>query len=243
MTDLRTRDEIDPSSRGRRGAHRAAPSRLAVLLPVAAVAAVVVLTVLALFFFTGLFTGLGGRSAASGGVSAGAPATTPTTPPPTLAPTTPSATTTTPSTPAGTSGASGTPSPGGGSPTSAPGSGSPSPSPNADEQGAADGAAPPPGGQGGAARGAPVVVLNATRTSGLASKTADALKGEGWTVSRTGDASRGVVSATTVRYSDPALESAAQAVAASLGGVAVQRDVGVEKGAVTVITGSDRIGR
>lgn len=227
MTDLRTRDEIDPSSRGRRGAHRAAPSRLAVLLPVVVVLAVVVLTVLALFFFTGL-----GRGPAGSEVSASAPATTTPTTPPTTAPTTPAAPSPSDQTPSGD-----------GSPTGEPSS--PSPSGGVDERGADDGATPPPGGTGDDpdARGAPVVVLNATRTSGVAAKTADVLKGEGWTVSRTGDANRGAVPATTVRYSDPALESAAQAVAASLGGVAVQLDTGVEKGVVTVITGPDRVGR
>lgn len=230
MTDLRTRDEIDPSSRGRRGAHRAAPSRLAVLLPVAVVVAVVVLTVLALVFFTGL----GGRGAAGEQVSASAPATTPTTAPPTTAPTAPSEPTSAPGTsdPAASDGD--------GAPTGEPGS----QAPGVDERGADDGAQPPPGGDGedADARGAPVVVLNATRTSGIAAKTAEELKGEGWTVSRTGDAD-GSVDATRVRYSDPALESAAQAVAASLGGAAVERDEGVEQGVVTVVAGPDRVGR
>lgn len=230
MTDLRTRDEIDPSSRGRRGAHRAAPSRLSVLLPVAVVVAVVVLTVLALVFFTGL----GGRGASGGEVSASAPATTPTTAPPTTAPTTSSAPSTSDPAPSGS---------GDGSPTSPPGDQG-SQAPGVDERGADDGVAPPPGGDGDGAdaRGAPVVVLNATRTSGIAAKTAEELKGEGWTVSRTGDADSSV-DATRVRYSDPALESAAQAVAASLGGAEVELDAGVERGVVTVVAGPDRVGR
>ena len=234
MTDLRTRDEVDPSARGRRGAHRAAPSRLAALLPVVVVAAVVVLTVLALVFFTGL----GGRGA-SGEVSADAPTATATRPAP---PETSAPTTTTPpptSDPSATS-----PSPSGSPSSGGSGSSSSSAAPGVDESGAGDAAAPPPGGDAGApdARGAPVVVLNATRTSGLAARTADDLKGKGWSISRTGDAD-GSVDATQVRYSDPALEGAAQAVAASLDGAAVRQDDGAEKGVVTVVAGPDRVGR
>ena len=237
MTDLQARDEVEPSSRGRRGAHRAAPSRLVALLPVVAVAAVVVLTVLALVFFTGL----GGRGA-GGDVSAGAPAATPTTsaPPVTTAPTTPSTPSTASSPPSATS-----PSSPGATGSSGPGDASSSTAPGVDEGGADDGAAPPPGGDAGApdARGAPVVVLNATSTSGLAARTADDLKGEGWSISRTGDAEKGSVQATQVRYSDPSLESAAQAVAKSLGGADVRRDEAAMKGVVTVVAGPDRVGR
>lgn len=234
MTDVRTRDEVDPSSTGRRGAHRAAPTRLAALLPVVVVAAVVVLTVLVLVFFTGL----GGRGA-SGEVSADAPAATATTsaPPETTAPATPTAPTAPTSEPGATS-----PSPSDGAGSDGPDDQS-SGAPGVDEDGADDGAAPPPGGDAGdpGARGAPVVVLNATRTSGLAARTAEDLKGEGWSISRTGDAD-GSVEATQVRYSDPALESAAQAVAASLGGAAVELDEGAEKDVVTVVAGLDRVG-
>ena len=238
MTDLRTRDEVDPASRGRRGAHRAAPSRLAVLLPLVVVAAVVVLTVLALV----LLTGLGGRGA-GGDVLAGAPAATPTTsaPPTATAPTTTAVPTEEP-----TDEPTEEPSP---SPSDGAGSGgsdarSSSTAPGVDEDGAGDGAAPPPGGDAGdtGARGAPVVVLNATRTSGLAARTADDLRGEGWSISRTGTVD-GSGEATVVRYRDPALESAAQAVAASLDGADVERDEGAEEGVVTVVTGPDRVGR
>ena len=241
MTDLRTRDEVDPSARARRGAHRAAPSRLAVLLPVVVVAAVVGLTVLALVFFTGL----GGRGA-GGQVPAGAPAATvaePTAPPGTTDPTTPA-----PTTPTAGPGTTGTtsPAPPGGTDGTSSGSSSGAPSsPSVDERGAGDASTPPPGGDAGAsdARGAPVVVLNATSTSGLAARTADDLKDEGWSISRTGDAPKGSVDATRVRYGDPSLEAAAQAVAASLGGARVERDAGAEEGVVTVVAGPDRAGR
>jgi hypothetical protein len=58
------------------------------------------------------------------------------------------------------------------------------------------------------------VVLNQTARAGLASRVADRLRGQGWTVAGTGNF-RGSVPATTVYY-PPGAEAAAQALAQTL---------------------------
>jgi cytoskeletal protein RodZ len=75
-------------------------------------------------------------------------------------------------------------------------------------------AAPPPATSAPAAADTPVVVLNQTARAGLASRVAERLRGQGWTVAGTGNF-RGSVPATTVYY-PPGAEAAAQALAQTL---------------------------
>jgi hypothetical protein len=90
-------------------------------------------------------------------------------------------------------------------------------------------------------RSTKLVVLNATKTAGLAAKASSALGEDGWTVSSTGNDRSGTVTATTVQYSDSTLASAAAAVAASVGGTA-QRSSSAARGVVTVRLGPDYTG-
>ncbi len=92
-------------------------------------------------------------------------------------------------------------------------------------------------------RTTPVVVLNSTRTSGLAASAAEGLEEGGWSVAETGDQPGGSVPITLVRYRDAEQEATARAVAGSLGGSpAVEQDASAKPGVVTVITGTDRQG-
>jgi cytoskeletal protein RodZ len=75
-------------------------------------------------------------------------------------------------------------------------------------------AAPPPATSAPAAADTPVVVLNQTARAGQASRVAERLRGQGWTVAGTGNF-RGSVPATTVYY-PPGAEAAAQALAQTL---------------------------
>ena len=82
----------------------------------------------------------------------------------------------------------------------------------------------------------PLVVLNGTKTTGLAAKASTVLQREGWTVSSTGNERSGAVRATTVAYADADLEVTAEAVAADLGGEAVL-DPDADAETLTVVLG------
>ena len=82
----------------------------------------------------------------------------------------------------------------------------------------------------------PLVVLNGTKTTGLAARASALLQREGWTVSSTGNERSGAVRATTVAYADADLAVTAEAVAADLGGEAVL-DPDAGAGALTVVLG------
>lgn len=230
MTDLRSRDELAGSVRARRGAHRPAPSRLAALVPVLLVLGAVGVLAAGVW----LMTGLGGRGAsdavpssatiaapapASGSPSAEAPAQggVPLAPPPS-----PSSPAPAPEEPADQAPAAPEP--------SAPAT-TPSAAPEPPEEPAAE-----------VDTDVPVVVLNATRTQGLAASTARDLEREGWTIASTGNERSGDVEQTVVRYPDRDLEATAAAVAALLGDeVSTVLDDDAESGSVTVVAGADQV--
>ncbi len=225
MTDLQERSAVDASPRARRGAHRAARPRLLVLLPVLVVVAVVGVAVLAAVFFTGL----GGAGEPSAPVAAPTPAVT-TLPevsaPPALEPDEDGGA-------PGADGGTDAPTPGSGSTEDAAGS---DPS---DGEGGDDGADEGPAAE--ADPTTPVVVLNSTRTSGLAADAAEELEGSGWAVARTGDQPGGAVPVTLVRYRDAEQEATARAVAQAVGGSpTVEQDPSVSPDVITVIMGADR---
>ncbi len=210
------------SPRARRGAHRAARSRLLLLLPVLVVVAVVGVAVLAAVFFTGL----GGAGEPSAPVAAPTPAVTTlpevSVPPATEADEDAGA--------SATDGRTDAPTPSSSGPEEVNGSDGPDDGAGADEGPAAE-----------ADRTTPVVVLNSTRTSGQAAAAAEDLEGSGWSVAETGDQPGGAVPVTLVRYRDAEQEATARAVAESLGGSpGVEQSSDVPAGVVTVITGTDR---
>lgn len=89
---------------------------------------------------------------------------------------------------------------------------------------------------------ASVVVLNATKTSGLAASAAATAKGDGWKVASTANADTQGVKVSTVYYGDDAARGAALGLAKSLGiGRTQQSDrFDVEgKTRLTVVLGSD----
>ncbi len=228
MTDLRTRDDLAGSVRARRGAHRAAPSRLLALVPVLLVAAAVGVLAVGVALLTGFGGGATSPSTvAASSVDAPAAVAEP------LEPAAPTGATAPAATGAPTGGAAPAPS---GQPSAA---SSPSAEPSGD--------APPPATAEELAAAdedltdVPLVVLNATRTSGLAASTARTLEREGWRVASTGNERGDAVEATVVRYPDADLEAAALAVAATLGGdVEVVLDDDAEADAVTVVAGPDQ---
>jgi hypothetical protein len=89
---------------------------------------------------------------------------------------------------------------------------------------------------------ASVVVLNATKTSGLAASAAAAAKGDGWKVASTANADTQGVKVSTVYYGDEAARGAALGLARSLGiGRTQQSDRFDVEGRtrLTVVLGSD----
>jgi cytoskeletal protein RodZ len=213
MSDHFPPDEFDrlDLSTGRRGAHRARPTPLVAALPVLLVLVVVVAVV---FGVTTLVGGRDPKSAAIAGFE------------------TPTATGTPSATRTGepTSSASGSPS---GSPSTEPtGSGEPTDTatdtPSSDSTGSK------------VQRDAPVVVLNGTKTRGLAAKAAQTLRADGWTVART-DNYRDAQIPTTVFYASPDLEVTAQKIATQLGGVHVQENAAIGD-SITVVLGNDYSG-
>lgn len=89
---------------------------------------------------------------------------------------------------------------------------------------------------------ATVVVLNATKTSGLAASAATSAKGDGWKISSTANADTQDVKVSTVYYGDAASQGAALGLAKSLGiGRTAQSDRFDVKGQsrLTVVLGSD----
>ncbi len=85
-------------------------------------------------------------------------------------------------------------------------------------------------------RSVELVVLNGTRTSGLATRAAKELADDGWTVSKT-DNYRAAQPPTTVYFASEDLAVTAAAVADVLGGVA-QLDAGIAD-TITVVLGND----
>jgi len=84
----------------------------------------------------------------------------------------------------------------------------------------------------------PLVVLNGTKTTGLAARASTVLQREGWSVASTGNERGASVRATTVTYADDELAATAAAVADDLGAVAVE-DADAESGTLTVVLGPD----
>ncbi|MDY0911597.1 MULTISPECIES: LytR C-terminal domain-containing protein [Rathayibacter] len=85
-----------------------------------------------------------------------------------------------------------------------------------------------------------LAVLNGTATEGLAANAGDALAAAGWSVPTVANANTEDETATTVYYTDAALEGAALGVVQSLGvGTTVLTADFVETGAVVVVLGSD----
>ena len=217
MSDHFPPDEFDrlDLSTGRRGAHRAKPSPLVAALPVVLVLVVVAAVVV------GVTTLVGGRNPESAAIAGfQTPSATDTA--------TGSAESTTAGEP--TTGASGSPSTtstseptDSGEPTD-----QPSDSPSSDSSGSQ------------VQQDAPVVVLNGTKTRGLAATAARALRGEGWTIARTDNYRDGQIP-TTVFYASPKLEATAEKVATQLGGVHVQENAAVGD-SITVVLGPDYSG-
>jgi cytoskeletal protein RodZ len=87
---------------------------------------------------------------------------------------------------------------------------------------------------------APVVVLNGTKTSGLAAKAAQSLRADGWTIARTDNYRDGQIP-TTVFYATPDLEATAEKIARQLGGVHVQENAAIGD-SITVVLGNDYSG-
>ncbi|TNM64329.1 LytR family transcriptional regulator [Streptomyces sp. NP160] len=88
-------------------------------------------------------------------------------------------------------------------------------------------------------RSAPVVVLNGTRTTGLAAEEASELGASGWEVASTGNATaaqRSAHTTTTVLHPTAELEGAAKALAADIGaGAQVALDPDAQAGSLTVV--------
>ncbi|PPH83637.1 LytR C-terminal domain-containing protein [Rathayibacter sp. AY1D5] len=85
-----------------------------------------------------------------------------------------------------------------------------------------------------------VAVLNGTATVGLAASAGDALTTAGWSVPTVANANTEDIAATTVYYTDPALEGAAHGLVDSLGtGTVLLSQDFVETGSVVVVLGAD----
>jgi hypothetical protein len=85
-----------------------------------------------------------------------------------------------------------------------------------------------------------VAVLNGTATVGLAASAGDALTTAGWSVPTVANANTEDIAATTVYYTDPALEGAARGLVDSLGtGTVLLSQDFVETGSVVVVLGAD----
>ncbi len=213
MSDHFAPDEFDrlDLSTGRRGAHRARPTALVAALPVLLVLVVVVAVVL------GVTTLVGGRDPESAAIAGFE---------------TPSA--------------SGTPSPTGSSKPTSSASRSSSGGPSAEPTGSGeptDQATDTPSSDSTGSqvqRDAPVVVLNGTKTRGLAAKAAQTLSADGWTVTRTDNYRDGQIP-TTVFYASADLEATAEKIASQLGGVHVQENAAIGD-AITVVLGNDYSG-
>ncbi|KAA0022138.1 LytR C-terminal domain-containing protein [Antrihabitans cavernicola] len=85
-----------------------------------------------------------------------------------------------------------------------------------------------------------VRVFNNSSITGLAAKTADELKADGWNVAETGNYSEGQIPKTTVYYGDSASEkTAAEAIANTIGASAEKRFAGIENsspGVIVIVT-------
>jgi hypothetical protein len=220
VTGEHPRDEFDdvvPLPGGRRGAHRAQPSRARALVPAGTAAAVAGAVVVTLALVGSPSTAPSATAASAPATAEGVPAQAPTgadalAVSPALAP----------------ADAELTSEEAGEEPSSSPSSEEPEPSP--EELGTEPPAEPD--------TSVPLVVLNGTKTTGLAARAASALEGDGWTVSSTGNDRTGDGSTTTVAYSDAELEVTAAAVADALGAEA-ERDPAVADDVITVILGRD----
>jgi len=84
-----------------------------------------------------------------------------------------------------------------------------------------------------------LVVLNATKTTGLAKKAAASLQTKGWTVLRTGNFTGSSVSVTTVFYAQPAQAGLANQVATDLGRLQIKQSSTIAVSGITVVLGSD----
>ncbi|PPF55270.1 hypothetical protein C5C55_10550 [Rathayibacter sp. AY1C2] len=85
-----------------------------------------------------------------------------------------------------------------------------------------------------------VAVLNGTATVGLAASAGDALTTAGWSVPTVANANTEDIAATTVYFTDPALEGAALGLVDSLGtGTVLFSQDFVETGSVVVVLGAD----
>ena len=84
----------------------------------------------------------------------------------------------------------------------------------------------------------PLVVLNGTKTTGLAARASTVLERQGWSVASTGNERGATVRSTRVTYADDELAATAAAVADDLGAVAVE-DADAESGTLTVVLGPD----
>lgn len=233
-------DEVGSSLRGRRGAHRQAPRRLASALPVVGVLAAVVAVGWAVTAAVGLTGGAGAAStsAESAAVSTPQATSSPADTPATDAPATgaPSAGTSTtgPSTSDGSAPveetAAGVPPAEETSASSSASSSAPSSSSSSSSSAAAV-----------VDEDVDVIVLNATRTSGLAASTASALEADGWTVASTGNERDAQPAVTVVLFPSADLEATAIAVAGDLGSKVVARlDASAADDAITVLAGPDR---
>jgi hypothetical protein len=84
-----------------------------------------------------------------------------------------------------------------------------------------------------------ISVFNATTHTGLARGAASKLTGAGWTRATTGGNKTGYTGSTTVFYPSSSLRATARAVAADLGGYAVQQSTQYGSSGLTVVLGSD----
>jgi hypothetical protein len=84
-----------------------------------------------------------------------------------------------------------------------------------------------------------ISVFNGTSRSGLARGATTKLTGAGWTRATTGGNKTSFSGSTTVFYPSSALRATARAVAADLGGYAVQQSTQYGSSGLTVVLGSD----
>jgi len=84
-----------------------------------------------------------------------------------------------------------------------------------------------------------LVVLNATKTTGLAKKAAAALQAKGWTILRTGNFTGKGVTLTTVFYGPIPLAGTANEVATDLGMLHIDQSSANATTGITVVLGTD----
>ena len=203
---------VAPLEANRRGAHRARPNPLLGVLPLIAVAAVVVAVaggVVALVGGGGLLPSGKDKTVAGSTIASSKPAAKPTTP--AAKPSTPAAQQSSPST----------------EPSK---STDPSPSDSASD----------PAGE--VKKKTRVSVFNATKPSvnGLAGKAADKLVAAGWTRAKKNTTpSSGAVDVTTIYYATSDLEATAQALADELGVGELKQSSGKSNGSIAVYVAND----